>query len=236
MLRQLDYKIKKLGDLVNCKFCNKSFSKASTLAVHLCEPARRHRQRGDTGVQIGYQFWIKFLERNTTKKEFSYEEFSSSPYYSAFVKFGQYLIGIRCINVEEFGNYILGSKIKIDHWTKEQHYAAWLPAHVKREPADRAVERSIETMTRWADEQGAVFNEYFSRRGANHIVQDVVNGRISPWVIYQSQSGKDFLTRVNQEQLALLFEFIDPAWWTSRFSNLKEDVDFVQMICNNSSL
>jgi hypothetical protein len=36
--------------------------------------------------------------------------------------------------------------------------------------------------------------------------------------------------------MLLLLQFIDPAWWTSRFSNLAEDADFVKMICDNGKL
>jgi len=232
----LAIKKKKSVNLVNCKFCNKSFTRESTLSVHLCEPARRHRQRNETGVQFGYRTWTKFLEINTNKRDLTHEEFIASPFYTAFVKFGQYLVQIRCVNTESFTEYILRSKVKIDNWTRDEHYAAWLVNYIKREPADRAVERSVETMTRWAAETGKEFNDYFAQASSNLIVRDVVNGRMSPWVIYQSHGGKEFLSGVNEEQMLLLLQFIDPGWWTSRFSNLAEDVDFVKMICDNGSI
>lgn len=236
MLPALAIKIKKSVNLVNCKFCNKGFSRESTLSVHLCEPARRHRQRNETGVQFGFRTWTKFLESNTSKRNLTYEEFVTSPYYTAFVKFGQYLVQIRCVNVESFTEYILQSKVKIDHWTRDVHYADWLVNYIKREPADRAVERSIETMTRWAEETGKDFDRYFAEASHNQIVSDVINGRTSPWLIYQSHGGKEFLSGANEEQMLLLLPFIDPAWWTSRFSNLAEDAAFVKMICENGKL
>jgi hypothetical protein len=222
--------------LVNCKFCNKSFTRESTLSVHLCEPARRHRQRNETGVQFGYRTWAKFLESNTNKRGLTYDEFVTSPYYTAFVKFGNYLVQLRCINVEAFSEYILQSKIKIDHWTREEHYAAWLVNYVKREPADRAVERSIETMSRWGNDAGHDFNCYFASVSGNQIVSDIVNGRISPWLVYQSRTGKEFLTTASEEQMQLMIPFIDPNWWISRFSNLPEDVEFVKTICDNGNI
>jgi hypothetical protein len=138
--------------------------------------------------------------------------------------------------VESFSDYILQSKIKIDHWTREEHYAAWLVNYIKREPADRAIERSVETMSRWGNDAGRDFNCYFALGSGNQIVSDIVNGRISPWIVYQSRTGKEFLSVVNEEQMQLIIPFIDPNWWTSRFSNLPEDVEFVKTICDNGNI
>jgi hypothetical protein len=233
MPKTLAYKTKISKNLINCKFCNKEFLRESTLSVHLCEPARRHRQRNETGVQFGYRTWMKFLQANSTKQGLTYDDFVASPFYSAFVKFGQYMVQIRCVNVEAFSDYILQSKIKIDRWCRDEHYTVWLVEYIKREPADRAVERSIQTMTAWSESTNKDFNLYFTQASANLITSDIVNGRISPWVVYQSDTGKEFLSTATVEQLGLLFAFIDPGWWTSRFSNLTEDVEFVKMICAN---
>jgi hypothetical protein len=54
--------------------------------------------------------------------------------------------------------------------------------------------------------------------------------------VYQSRTGKEFLSAANEEQMQLLMPFIDPNWWISRFSNLPEDVEFVKMICDNGNI
>ena len=43
-----------------CKLCGKAYVKESTLASHLCEPKRRHQQRGEKGVVLAFEAYRKF--------------------------------------------------------------------------------------------------------------------------------------------------------------------------------
>ena len=45
-----------------CKYCGTGFVRESTLQVHQCEPKRRDLQRGEKGVVIGFQTWLRFYE------------------------------------------------------------------------------------------------------------------------------------------------------------------------------
>ena len=65
-----------------CKYCNKTFSKESILAVHACEPKRRAQQQSDPAVQIGFRAYLRFYETTQgSAKLKTYEDFSSSQFY-----------------------------------------------------------------------------------------------------------------------------------------------------------
>ena len=83
-----------------CKYCNKTYSKESTLAAHLCEPKRRWQEEKETGVQFGLRAYLQFFETTQgSAKNKSFGDFVASPYYRAFVKFGRHCVNIKCINV-----------------------------------------------------------------------------------------------------------------------------------------
>jgi len=44
-----------------CNYCSKSFKKESTLAVHLCEQKRRHMQKDEKHVQLGFRSYQLFI-------------------------------------------------------------------------------------------------------------------------------------------------------------------------------
>ena len=75
-----------------CEYCNTSYSKESTLLVHVCEKKRRALQRDEKRVQTGFYAFNQFYKLGTgAMKDKTYEDFCKSPYYNAFVKFGSFV-------------------------------------------------------------------------------------------------------------------------------------------------
>ena len=62
-------------------------------------------------------------------------------------------------------------------------------------------------------------------------VHDIRSAKISPWVIYLSQTGDLLLQKFNDEQVALIKDFIDPPFWMKLFSNNKEEVKEIKSAC-----
>ena len=72
-----------------CEFCKKVFKRESSIVNHTCEGKRRWLDKDLQSNRIGFQTWLVFYEKNTmAKKPRTYNDFIKSPYYLAFVKFG----------------------------------------------------------------------------------------------------------------------------------------------------
>ena len=61
-------------------------------------------------------------------------------------------------------------------------------------------------------------------------------GKISPWIVYNSQSGLKWLDSLNDEQMIMINDYINPTQWSKRFSNSPEDVRFVLDITKKAEL
>ncbi len=61
-------------------------------------------------------------------------------------------------------------------------------------------------MMEWASEnEPAEWNHYFNYISLNRAVWNIRDGKISPWLILNCKSGKDMLSKFNDEQLKMVY-------------------------------
>ena len=223
-----------------CRYCKKGFVKETTLIAHMCESRRRHQQEKETGVQLGLKAYLRFYEISQgSAKSKTYDDFVGSPYYTAFVKFGRHLVGVRCVNTASFTDWLLKNNKKIDHWCKEALYLEWLHEYMKKEAVQDALERALKEMQDYADSEPKLqdnFNNYFRLGSVNRIVHHISNGRISPWIVYNCDSGVDFVGSLNEEQITIIMPWIDPDHWQRKFKDYLADTEWVKSVLAAAAL
>jgi hypothetical protein len=225
---QLNYK---------CEFCEKTFAKEKTLMVHVCEQKRRHLSKDDRHVQMGLLTFQRFYElTQKSKNKKTFDEFADSSYYTAFVKFGSFMINTAPIYPERFIDFVIKSGVKLDHWCRDELYETYISELIKIEPADGAIQRTIQTMMDWADKNSAQWEHYFQYVNLNRAAHDIKEGLISPWIVLNSRAGKDMLKRMNDEQLEIVSPIIDPQYWMQRFRNLPADQELVKDLIKEAKI
>jgi hypothetical protein len=230
-------KVTPATDLFVCQYCGKGYAKESTLAVHMCEQKRRHLSKSEKHVQLGYQAYVRFFQLTQKAKHTkTYEEFAKSPYYNAFVKFGSFLSNVNPLYPDRYIDYVVTSGVKLDHWCREQLYYDYVLDFVKKEPAEVALQRSINTMLSWADEHNSTWNHYFRYVSTNRAVYDIKDGKISPWIVLNCDTGRSMLSKLNDEQLGIIYEAMDPDYWARRFKLYPADIALVKTVVKEGGL
>jgi hypothetical protein len=214
-----------------CEYCKKSFVKETSIEVHMCEPKRRRMQKDEPGVRLGFQAYIKFYESmQGSAKNKTHDDFCESSYYRAFVKFGRYCVNTHVINPPQFMNWLLKNAKKIDRWCSDQLYTEYLIQHLLVEAVDDALKRAIEHSIKWEETTGHPAKDILRYVNANALCYDITAGRISPWVIYNSASGVEFLGNLSTEQVAIVWPYINSDAWHKKFGNYPADQEFVKDI------
>lgn len=221
-----------------CEYCGTGYTKESTLAVHLCEKKRRALQKDEKRVRYGFYAFQRFYRLSAgAKTDKTYEEFCVSPYYNAFVKFGSFISNVRPLYPEKYIDYVVTSGVKLDHWCRDEMYEKYAVDLILREDVTTALERSVMTMMEWAEEHDpAPWNHYFQHVSLNRAVWHIKDGKISPWLILNCKTGKEMLSKFNDEQLGLVYHVINPEHWALRFKRSPKDVELVKEISRESNL
>ena len=134
-----------------------------------------------------------------------------SPIEGVFV--GRFIMHINPLYPEKYIDYVLQSKVKLDHWARDDLYEMYLIEAIKSEPVEAALQRSIATMMDWATEQNAQWSDYFRLVNKNRAVQHIQQGKISPWLLLGCNAGKRMLKSFNDEQLQMIERFINTSFW-----------------------
>ena len=137
---------------------------------------------------------------------------------------------------ERFVDYVVKSGVKLDHWCRDELYQNYIAELIKVEPADGAIQRSIMTMMSWAESNSAAWEHYFAYVNLNRATHDIKEGLVSPWMILNARSGKDMLTRMNDEQLEIIGPVIDPQFWMRRFKTLPADHELVKDVIKEAKI
>jgi hypothetical protein len=214
-----------------CEFCKREFVKETTMLKHICEYKHRWLEKDQHGNRIGFQSWVEFYKSNTTsKKTKTYEEFIKSAYYTAFVKFGAYCVSINALNINRFTDWLLKNQIKIDNWCTDTNYTKYLIDYLRKEDALDAIHRSVETTIKIAETEGILPKDYLRYGNTNKICYAVTMGKISPWMLYHSDSGTQFLDTLNPDHVKMILDYINPEQWAIKFKRDPESVRNVKEI------
>lgn len=220
-----------------CEYCGSGYVRESTLAAHMCEKKRRALQKDEKRVRYGMYAFQRFYKLSAgAKTEKTYEDFCASPYYNAFVKFGSFISNVKPLYPERYIDHVVTSGIKLDHWCKEEMYEKYALELILKEDVATALERSIKTMTEWAEEHQSVWNHYFKYVSASRAVWHIKDGKISPWLLLNCTSGKEMLATFSDEQLNMIAHILDPQHWSLKFKRHPQDVQLVKDIAKESKL
>lgn len=211
--------------------------KEKTLIAHMCEQKRRVLQKDEKRVQTGFFAYNRFYQlTQAAKKQKPYSDFCKSAYYNAFVKFGSFINNVNPLYPERFIDYVIKSGVKLDHWCRDELYDKYLSELVKIEPVESAVQRSLQYMMEWGDENNANFAHYFNYVSVNRAVHNIRDGKISPWMVMNCAGGVELLKKFSDEQLELVNQTLDISFWAKKIRDNPADVALVKEVCKEAGI
>ena len=112
---------------------------------------------------------------------------------------------------------MLSNQIKIDKWISDTNYTKFIIEYLREEDPLDAIARSIETMIKISSDEKIENKDALRYGPVNRICYEISKGKVSPWILYQSESGLGFLASMDETQQQMVLDYIDPERWAIKF-------------------
>lgn len=210
-----------------CDFCKKDFATERSLIAHACEKKRRWLWKDEKYATMGFRAYQLFYEVSMkSKKPKTQEDFIESQYYSAFIRFGKYLVDINAIEPQGFVEFLIRANIPLREWDQPRAYEVWIRELGRKEHPDKALERNILLMEQWARDTGEDWTDFFRLVSPALATKWIKSGRLSPWLLFTV--GDDLIARLSDEQLGMVEELLNPTFWSHKFKTYAEEVKSIR--------
>lgn len=217
--------------MFECGFCQRGFQRETSLAVHMCEPKRRYSERDERGVQLGLQAFLRFYETlQGSSRLKTWDDFAGSSYYRAFVKWGRYCVDTRAIMPERFLDWLLKTNKKIDKWASDAIYTEYLVQYLPIESVRDALNRAESWSQDWSERTGSPSRDCLRYGNTHAICHAVTTGHVSAWVLYNCDSGRDFLANLDSTNMQIVWPYVDSDIWGRRFQDYPADQALAEQV------
>lgn len=224
-------------DKIQCRWCDKSFQKESTLVAHMCETKRRMLAENDRPNRIGYHSWLMFRKLMTpnAKKTPTYEDFVKNKYYSTFVKLGHRIVDLTIPDPDAFVRFLVMNSVKFSNWSKDWVYEMYIRELTKKETIQRASERTVLLMEQWGMTAGKDISCFWDDVSTTQALHWIRTGKLSPWVLLGTTQGKHLLNRFDEKQLQDVTAYIELDPWRIKIARNKKECEWMQEVFDKVS-
>lgn len=195
---------------------------------HLCETKRRWQDRDKHGNRIGHSAWVQFYSKHTRKAKRDYMDFAKSAYYTAFVKFGNYCVDAQVMNPSRYVDWLLKNQVSIDTWNRDSVYTKFIIDYLRTEDPLDAIARSIETTISLSENDRILSKDVLRYGNRNKICFEITKGKISPWMLYHSDSGVELIESLDATQQKMILDYINPEQWAIKFKRSNNIINEVK--------
>ena len=219
-----------------CEFCGKTYTSEKWFARHAseCEQTARHMNKNLPHVMSAlmlFNDWYRIAMGNKHTK--TYECFRKSRYYDDFVKFALYAKEMHIKSPEQYLKWLIENQLPLSIWATDGTYNQYQAHMMKRESAERALERYVIHVTKWEQKTGHSWRDYWKKSSDDRILQDVQLGRISPWIIFGYVPASKRLESISDSYLNKIAESIDMEYWKRRIRTNRSTIDWIQQVMNH---
>ena len=210
-----------------CGFCHKQYVREDAYMKHECKQMLRAEEIKTVTGQVAYSYYGKWMKMNRRKTP-TIDVFTTSRFYSSFIKFVEYVKRVSIVDVDVFLQLMVERDLSPTLWTNDKVYVLYLEYLDRRIGPIRHATNTINTFFKISDAASCPVSEIFENIHPGEVTQLIRQRRLSPWLLLNS---KKFMTAFNgysPDHKAVIEDLIRPVFWKLRFSKHPETVSIMR--------
>lgn len=216
--------------LYACKFCAKRFSKEKHFMAHECMQMKRSVEVQTAIGQQAYVMYKTWLEKQR-KKPPAVEGFTSSTFYTSFLKFAHYCrehaIGP---NTDIYMDLMIKQGISPALWVRPECYAQFIEHIDRKSDPYKLGEQTISVLLELADRLKVAPNKIFEELKFGEVLELLNQRRISPWFLFCSAGFKAWTQKLDPTERDLMYKQIGIGYWADALERKPEVVKDMKLL------
>lgn len=218
-----------------CPYCNKSYSRESWYRKHDCEKKHRFEQVHKMDFRRGLRLFTHWRKRNgylKQGKEITAETFIKHWMYKSFMGLVKFTSDNWVITSLRYLDFLIDQRIAEAKWVSEESLKTYRDFIRRNEDPVSQSKLTAEAIKSWCMKNEIDRREFFMKVSPGAALQMIIANQISPWVLFGYDRAKDgLLTRVNDDWLSSVNEFINSKYWINRILDSEAMQTIIQTEC-----
>lgn len=210
-----------------CPYCHKQYVREDAYLKHKCKQMIRADEIKTVTGQVAYSHYGKWMKLNRRKTP-NIEVFTTSRFYTAFIKFVEYAKRVSIVDVDVFIQLMVERDLSPTLWTNDRVYVLYLEYLDRRIGPIRHATNTINTFFKIADAAGCSVSDIFDAIHPGEVTQLIRQRRLSPWLLLHSKRFMLAFSKYSPEQRSVIEDLIRPVFWKLRFQKHPETVTIMK--------
>ena len=200
-----------------CEFCGKKYKREAAFLTHLsnCEKKKRLESIDQPEVIESFKLW-----KLCTSKSKKIKDFVVSRDYNLFLKLNSDLDTLNVEDKENFIIWLIDNRIAMTNWAKPSYHKKYIRMKILSEHPRDAIMRSVS----FIDNSG-FYGRFMNEYPVGQFLNNVENGKLSPWVLFLFPNASNFFVRIREDQLDFFSQVVNIDVWLNKARRYQKSVE-----------
>ncbi len=218
-----------------CGYCHRFFTRETAFMKHECKAMKRSQEIQTPLGQAAYSLYGKWM-RSYNRTVPTIQVFSTSKYYSTFVKIAEFVKKVSMVDIDSFVRVMRDKDIQPSLWLDDRSYVLYLEYMDRHVDPMTRVEITVTELQDLAEELSCDISEVMDFMTPSDCIEMLRSRVLTPWVLPHMDQFKRLFKRSGPEQRQLLETLIRPAYWQLQFARHPDVVKAVTNVARALNL